>query len=106
MFIKRRFTVVGLIVTALSGCANLCDSSFAQLGPDTYQASGHCGGPAEVRSAGPFCAQMGLNVLVTNTHGYDDNGTTVFRCLRPSDPAYGRPTYQRSPNVIIQDNRK
>lgn len=102
----RVFSIAALITTTLTGCAGLCDSRFSKLGPDTYQAAGSCGGPREVESAGPFCARMGLNVLVTNTHGYNDNGTTVFRCLRPDDPAYKRPTYERPPNVIIQDNRK
>jgi hypothetical protein len=98
--------IASVCVVALSGCANLCDSSFSQLGPDTYQVHGSCGGPREVESAAPFCARMGKNVMVTNTHGYSDNGITVIRCLSPNDPGYQRPTYQKSPNVIIQDNRK
>jgi hypothetical protein len=98
--------ITSVYVGALSGCAGLCDSSFSQLGPDTYQAHGSCGGPREVESAAPFCARMGKKVVVTNTHGYSDNGITVIRCLSPNDSDYQRPTYQRSPNVIIQDNRK
>lgn len=91
---------------SLTGCAGLCNSRFAQLGPDTYQVYGHCGGPMEAESAAPFCARMGKQVMVTNTHGYNDNGITVIRCLSPNDREYQRPTYQKSPNVIIQDNRK
>jgi len=93
-------------VFTLSGCAGLCDPSFSQLGPDTYQIHGSCGGPREVESAAPFCARMGKQVMVTNTHGYNDNGITVIRCLSPNDRDYQRPTYQKAPNVIIQDNRK
>lgn len=101
------FLIATLGTTLLSGCASLCNSStFSQLGPDTYQASGVCGGPTEAATAGTFCARMGKKVLVTNTRGYNDGGATIFRCLNADDPEYARPTYQRSPNVIIQDNRK
>ena len=98
--------IASVCIVALSGCADLCDSKFSQLGPDTYQVHGMCGGPREVESAAPFCARMGRNVMVINTYGYEPDGITVIRCLLPNDPEYKRPTYQKSPNVIIQDNRK
>lgn len=97
------FAVASIFLAAVSGCAGLCDSSFSPIGPDTYQVRGTCGGPAEVSSAAPFCAQMGKNVLVTNIRGYGDGGVTIIRCLRSDDPDYRRLDYERSPSVIIQN---
>lgn len=94
--------------TLTAGCASLCDSSIVNVGPDTYYAEGMCGGQEEVRSGGEYCRRQGKQILVTNMRGYGDRGQnkTIFRCLAPNDPGLSRPSYQRSPDIIIQDNRR
>lgn len=106
--ILRSLPFAGILPIVLSGCAALCDPTVVQVGPDTYRADGLCGGQEEVRGAGEYCRRMGKEVLVTSMRGYGDyeKNQTVFRCLSASDPEYRRPSYQPSPDVIIQHNRR
>jgi hypothetical protein len=51
---------------------------------------------------------MGREVLVTNTETHGTGiGTAqvIFRCLSHDDPAYQRPNYQPTPNVIIENRQ-
>ena len=85
------------------GAGTLCDPYISQLGPDTYYARGTCSGPNYgISAANYFCNKRGTNALVKNITGDD----ITFRCLSSNDPEYRRPDYEKSPNVIIQDNRK
>ena len=101
--------VISSLTAFLAGCASqygsgiaLCDPNFSQLGPDTYYARGNCSGANHsLSAASSFCSQKGKASLVNSITGDD----IVFRCLNTNDPEYRRPDYQKSPSVIIQDNR-
>lgn len=105
---------INLFILLLSGCASsqwgesggsLCDSQMTQLGPDTYMSSGMygngCGTDYKVRHAGIYCSRMGRQILVTNIDN-STGGNVIFQCLVPTDPELQRPTFQREPNIIIQ----
>lgn len=103
-------SAIALSTTLLMGCGTskygqgICDPRISKLGPDTYYASANCSSGASygIPAANIFCTQIGKNALVTNITGDD----LTFRCLSANDPEYRRPDYEKSPNVIIQDNRK
>jgi hypothetical protein len=104
------FTAISLLAV---GCASqydnglgICDSTISKLGQDTYMAQDPCTGKSEVEHAGAYCARMGKEVMVTNmVRTSPEVHQTIFRCLSPRDSGYQRPDYQKSPDVIIQDNR-
>jgi len=103
-----------LLVLLLSGCAasrwgdsggDLCDSQMTQLGPDTYMSSGvygnGCGTEYKVRHAGIFCNRMGKQILVKNIDN-STGGNVIFQCLSPDDSDLQRPTYEKEPDVLIE----
>ena len=99
------------VVLAISACGtsqyggatSLCDPDISSVGPDTYYARGNCSGANYgISAANVYCSRMGKNSLVKNIKGDD----VMFRCLATNDPEYRRPDYEKSPDVIIQDNRK
>lgn len=95
--------MVGCGTSQYGGATSLCDPAISKLGPDTYYARGSCSGANYgISAANVFCNQRGQNSLVKNITGDD----VMFRCLSANDPEYRRPDYEKSPNVIIQDNRK
>ena len=70
------------------------------------------GDAGSIRRANEFCSQSSLAAVVTTiVPGTDrDYAKVYFKCLNPNSAEYraqnGGPTYQPTPNVIIQDNRK
>lgn len=80
----------------------MCDSVFSQLGPDTYYARGSCSGANySIVAASGFCVKKGKASLVRSITGDD----IIFRYLNVNDPEYRRPDFQKSPDIVIQDNR-
>lgn len=79
-----------------------CKASVAPLGGNAYAATGGCsgsGGLNQLRAAEVFCKKMGKESIVKN---YGSN--VIFECHSPN--TMGTPKFQKSPDVIIQDNRK
>lgn len=114
---KGMTTVV--VIAALTGCA--MSNSVQKLGPDTYSvtaaASPIRGGSAAaegmaLEDANKHCADMGKEILVTNTSSRNLNAvgagsaSVTFRCLAKGDRDLHRPNYQAAPKVIIEDARK
>ena len=105
--------VVGIILT---GCGSTGD--VLPMGPDTFivSASKHyTSGGAEAQSnalsaANTHCASLGKEILVKNTSSNYAaafyNFSVTFRCLDKNDPELARPSFQNSPDVIIEDRRK
>lgn len=98
----------------LSGCASsqwggsgasFCDSQMTQLGPDTYMSSSvygnGCGTEYKMRHAGIFCGRMGKQILVKNIDN-STGGNVIFQCLSLGDTDLQRPTYQKEPDIIIE----
>lgn len=98
----------------LSGCGtsqwgdsggSLCDSQMIQLGPDTYMSSGvygnGCGAEYKVRHAGIFCSRMGKQILVKNIDN-NTGGNVIFQCLSLGDSDLQRPTYEKEPDIVIE----
>ena len=107
-YLQTAFWSVG-VGLLLAGCGTskygqgICDPSISQLGPDTFYASASCATPGyAIAAASNFCRQNRKQSLVQNIKGDD----VIFRCLNSNDSENQRPTYQKSPNVIIQDNRR
>jgi hypothetical protein len=108
---------LAMVVAALglSACAATYD--VAKLGPDTYTVSSAAsparGGASGARSlalarAAEYCQQMAREVMVINMAGQTTNihgagsADVSFRCLTANDPQLVRPSYERSPDVIVQ----
>jgi len=86
------------------------------VGPDTYmvtaQKHNFAGGLSSAQSnaleqANAKCAEEGKQLIVTNTTTDFDRpmytfGIT-FRCLSQGDRDLTRPTYQQSPDVVIEN---
>jgi len=103
---------------SLSGCISA--SKVLPVGKDTYSVSATADGMSSASSAREkafeaarlHCASLGKEFLlvsesVTRTRmGIDTTITITFRALDKSDPEYKRPDIQRSPDVLIQDQRK
>ena len=95
--------VSGCGTSRYGGASSLCDPDISQVGPDTFYARGNCSGANySISAANVYCSRMGRNSLVKNIKGND----VMFRCLASNDPEYRRPDYEKSPDVIIQDNRR
>jgi hypothetical protein len=77
-----------------------CMADVAPLGGNAYAATGGCsGGLNQLRAAEVFCKKMGKESIVKN---YGRN--IIFECHTPN--TVGTPKFQKSPDIIIQDNRK
>lgn len=108
----------GLISVSIliSGCGTTGD--VVKLGPDTYTvtASKHytSGGAVAktnaLQAANKYCDELGREVLVTNTQdGFDVpfyTSSVTFNCLDKTDPQLRRPTYRKSPDVVIENNAR
>ena len=99
------------IVFVLNGCVsngppvangrNLCDPDVSKMGPNTYLAKDSCGGRYALDVANRMCSADGRELLVTRKR----NEEIIFQCLTPGQ-TYQQPSYEKDPNVIIQDNRR
>ncbi len=112
-------TAVAMAASAfLVGCAT--SSGVVSLGPDTFlintAADVFRGGASSARGsafreAQKHCQMLGKEFLTTDLKqgGFVGGGgltEVVFRCLKKDDPELQRPTLERTPDTIIQDNRK
>jgi hypothetical protein len=106
-------------VVILIGCAHT--GGVMKMGPDTYRVTSMAaplrGGSAGAQNlaleeANKYCTSINKEIFVTNVGHRDLNGAgagssdVTFRCLDKGDRDLYRPTYQSSPNVIIQDERR
>ena len=99
------------VVFVLSGCVsggppvangrNLCDPDVSKMGPNTYLAKDSCGGGYALDVADRMCNADGREILVTRKR----ESEIIFQCLKPGQ-TYQQPTYEKDPNVIIQDRRR
>jgi len=111
------FKVV-LISMFLVSCAQ--SSGVLKLGPDTYTVSVHAaparGGESgakrlAVTEANQYCSSLGKEILVSNISSHRSThfpGGTVditFSCFDKGDADLVRPTYQKPPDVVIEDRR-
>jgi len=71
------------------------------MGRDTFMADSECGSEYELRHAGMTCARKGKEVLVKNVD-YSNGGNVIFQCLSSDDNDYQRPTYEKTPDVVIK----
>jgi hypothetical protein len=103
-------------MTMLAGCGST--GGVMKLGPDTYtvSASRHytSGGAAAktnaLSAANAHCEQLGRELLVTNLSD-DFNGpfytsAITFNCFQKNDPRLIRPSYKKSPDVLIENVTK
>lgn len=110
----RIFLVMLLTPALLAGCASqwkdsgigLCDSEMVNLGPDTYMSSGKygngCGYKYNIKHAGVFCSRMGKSILVDNIDKTKEDSSVIFKCLSKNDVELQRPSYNKSPDIIIK----
>ncbi len=108
--------LASFVLVLLGACGST--GGVMKLGPDTYtvSASKHytSGGAVAktnaLEAANTHCLQLGKELLVTNTtDGY--NGTfythsVIFNCLEKGDPKLTRPTYKKTPDVVIENINK
>jgi hypothetical protein len=90
----------------LGACASKI-SEVSPVGPDTYLVRGFNTEDA-ARGANEHCAKLQKKLLVTNItpSTSESRATFIFRCLNEDDPEYRRPTFERSPDTVIRDDRK
>lgn len=113
---KAKITLIATIF-AIVGCAST--SNVLPIGPDTYRViasrdnfRGGAAGAQEaaLQSAQQHCLSINKELVVTNTSSsitppHHNNFTVTFRCLNKGDPDLKRPNLQKSPDVLIKDNR-
>ena len=106
------------IATSLSGC--LATSQVFEMGRDTYSVTATADGfrsAADAREsvfqAGmEKCKSLGKRFMIANESiartrmAIDTTVTVTFRCLNESDPEYARPNVRKTPDVVIEDQRK
>ena len=105
-----------LFILAISGCAT--NSGVMALGPDTYQIStgadnfrgGESGAKRmALQNAQSYCAKLGKALLVKNmSTGFSGNLRQVdvtFMCMNKNDPEYTRPTYENTPDIVIEEKK-
>jgi hypothetical protein len=97
-------------------------SSVVKVGPDTYsystQAGALYGGEQKavekaISEANVHCSKLGNDVLINNISSSTDRvqfkglgrANVIFQCLVKDDPSLVRPTFQQTPNVVIEDRR-
>lgn len=114
---KIIFTFV-LMTGVLVGCAT--NSGVMSVGPDTYlittEADMFRGGGSGARQvalseAQKHCTTLGKELIVTNMKsspfvGGGQSFDLTFRCLVKGDPDLSRPTYEKTPDMVIEDRRK
>lgn len=101
------------VLTALAGCSST--GTVMSVGPDTYMVTSQqhnmAGGAAGAQTnalaeANAKCSAEGKQVLVRNTEsGFARPFYTysiTFRCLATGDRELQRPTFEQSPDVVIQ----
>jgi hypothetical protein len=112
---KSKIAIVSLITLIISGCGegriskgdgkirSGCDK-ISILGPDTYMTGtgpfGCSSSSAMLKFANFYCSTMGKKILVKTF----DRRQVIFQCLDQGDKDLHRPTYQESPDLIIQYN--
>jgi len=115
---KKPISAVLSVTLALAGCAT--SSGIMAVGPDTYlittAADAFRGGGSGARQvalseAQQHCTKLNKELLVTNMEtspfvGGGKSFDVTFRCLVKSDPELSRPTYKKTPDVVIEDRRK
>ena len=102
-----------LSVVALAGCGTT--GAVMSVGPDTYMVTAQkhnlAGGLSSAQSnaleqANAKCAEEDKKLIVTNTTTDFDRPmytfSATFRCLSRGDRDLTRPTYQQSPDVVIE----
>ena len=103
-----------LSVATLAGCGST--GAVMSVGPDTYMVSADkhylSGGEASAKTnalgqANKKCVDEGKQVVVNNvssTRGVPFSTATVtFQCLSPGDRDLRRPSYQQSPDIVIEN---
>lgn len=109
----------GLVLTVamISGCAT--NSGVMSLGPDTYtittgadmfRGGGTGAKQAALSESQQYCTKLSKEILVTNMRESRIAGgksmEVIFRCLPKGDSGLIRPTYEKSPDTVIEDRRK
>lgn len=90
----------------LTACATI-----NSVGPNTFVAESNASESLGIREANEFCSQRRLAALITTIIPSTERAYSkvYFKCLDPNSDEYRRsnrgPSYQPTPNVIIQDNR-
>lgn len=112
----KAFAPIVLAATvALSGCGlKTYSSGVMPLGPDTYTVSADDLNPSNAKQAAltqasQYCAnkdqELLVNHIVDGSRGnrmyYDIN----FRCLGKNDPELKRPSFTKSPDIVIEERK-
>jgi len=114
---KRRNTALLIcLAVELSGCGlKTYSTGVLEMGPDTFSVSADdlsasIAMQSAVGQAQVHCGSLNKEILVTNrsarTAGARNVYEVTFRCLAKGDPELARPTYERPPDVRIEDRRK
>ena len=88
-----------------------CGATINRVGPDTFVAESNYGEGGGIEHANEFCSKRRLAALVTTIIPSTERAYSkvYFKCLDPNSAEYRNqnrgPSYQPTPNVIIQDNR-
>lgn len=108
-----KYTMAGVALVLISACGTT--GSVQKMGPDTFKvsASKHnmSGGAPSAETdaldkANQHCQMLGKEVLVSNTSKSFErpfyNFSATFLCLSKNDKRLTAPSYEKSPDVIIE----
>lgn len=115
---KKPIAAVLSVTIALAGCAT--SSGVMSVGPDTYlittaadafRGGGSGAQQVALSEAQQHCIKLNKELLVTNMEtspfvGGGKSFDVTFRCLVKGDPELARPTFKKTPDVVIEDRRK
>jgi putative hemolysin len=113
----RLVLLIGAVVV-LSSCSS---SGVLPMGPDTFtiatssELSPAYAKKAAITEASQYCQSQGKQMMPVQTSqgghvdAFGENLATydfVFRCLVEGDPDLDRPTLERRPDTVIEDQRR
>lgn len=114
---KYKLGGLSFLTILLFGCVSTSD--VLEMGRDTYSVSSTADGLRSAAAAresafqmgAKKCASLGKKFMFMNERtartrmDIDTTVNVTFRCLNEDDSEYARPNIQRSPDILIQDQR-
>ena len=112
----KKIFFYSLLCLFITGCAQ--SSSVLKMGPDTYTVSIHAaplrGGETgakalALKQASEHCSSIQRELLVNNisvkpsSHLPGGTADLIFRCLSLNDSELIRPSYEKSPDILIKN---
>lgn len=119
MSLKLRTVLPMVAISMLLAACAIPKPNIMPLGPDTYRNSivysEYAGGyynaqQLALNSSSQYCVSQGLQYMVVSTDQRGDSANGMldvdFRCLKTGDTGLMRPTMQRTPDIIIQNQAR